>query len=562
MVRRGLPQPPRAVSGSARGAIPGLAVEPAGREADGADSRQARRRTAVAHRGGVGPGGGPRPGRRRLRHRHRHHRPRAARGHRRGGRRARRPGPDHRHRRRRPVRHRGPPDRRLRPDVHPARLPDRRARRRGGGSGGHGGRRRRDGGRARRAGGRPRQPRPAAVGHRVAGAHRRHPLRGRHEPGGHHPRLPAPQPDPLVQRRHPPHQRRRDPRQARQPAQPLARPHPHPRERQAAPPLVGHRLVRRGDGRRAGAGHLDHPVDRPAAGRGAARRGVGPVRLGRHRRRHQLPAEGRRGRGQPRAEHRHLPRRRRRLVQLRRQRRPAPRRDRLRQPQPRVRQREPDRPQRAAPRRGRSHRRRQHPRARPRPGLGQPPHRGRPEALRQLRPPVRQPGAALRLRQLRRQEGHRGLLLPQPQLAAEHLQPRRGRDPAHRRRAAGPRHGLGQLPRGAGHRQRARPRRPRPGLRRPRLLLVPGDGAGRVHPAVRRLRHRRLGGGRRAAHRRQRLHVGRQCQLRRPRVGLLLPQHRQRVARPRHVRATSTPASTGRRTSTSTSTSPTPSPTG
>ena len=418
-------------------------------------------------------------------------------------------------------------------DVHPARLPDRRARSGGSGGGRRRHRRRRDGDRARRAGRRPRQPRPAALGHRVAGAHRRHPLRGRHEPGGHDPRLPAPQPDPLVQRRHPPHQRRRDPRPAGQPAQPLARPHPRPRERQAAPPLVGHRVVRRGDRRGAGARHLDHPVHRPAAGRGAARRRVGAVRLGRHRRRHQLPAQGRPVRGQPRAEHRHLPARRRRRLQLRRQRRPAPRRDRVRQPQPRVRQRQPDRPQRAAPRRGRPRRRRQHPRGRPRPGLGQPPHRGRPEALRQLRPPVRQPGAALRLRQLRRQEGHRGLLLPQPQLAPEHLQPRRRRDPAHRRRAPGPRHGLGGLPGGAGHRQRARPRRPRPGLRRPELLLVPGDRARRVHPAVRRLRHRPVGRGRRAAHRRQRLHVGRQRQLRRPRVRLLLPQHRQRLARPR-----------------------------
>ena len=51
-----------------------------------------------------------------------------------------------------------------------------------------------------------------------------------------------------------------------------------------------------------------------------------------------------------------------------------------------------------------------------------------------------------------------------------------------------------------GQRQRARPRRPRAGVRRPQLLLVPGDRAGRVHPAVRRLGHRRLGGGGGAAH--------------------------------------------------------------
>ena len=61
-------------------------------------------------------------------------------------------------------------------------FPDRRARRRGGGRGGRGHPRRRDGRRDRRAGRRPRQPRPAAVGHRVAGPHRRHPVPGRPRP--------------------------------------------------------------------------------------------------------------------------------------------------------------------------------------------------------------------------------------------------------------------------------------------------------------------------------------------------------------------------------------------
>ena len=62
-------------------------------------------------------------------------------------------------------------------------------------------------------------------------------------------------------------------------------------------------------------------------------------------------------------------------------------------------------PQRAAGRRGRPHRRRQHRRGRPRADLGQPHHRGRAEALRQLRPPLRQRRAALRPHQLRQQDG-------------------------------------------------------------------------------------------------------------------------------------------------------------
>ena len=69
-----------------------------------------------------------------------------------------------------------------------------------------------------------------------------------------------------------------------------ARPYAGAGERQAPPPLVGRRLVCRGDGRRAGAGHLDHPVNRPAAGGSAARRRVGAVRLGRHRRGVEFPA--------------------------------------------------------------------------------------------------------------------------------------------------------------------------------------------------------------------------------------------------------------------------------
>ena len=92
-------------------------------------------------------------------------------------------------------------------------------------------------------------------------------------------------------------------------------------------------------------------------GGGAARRGVGPVRLRRHRRRDELPAEGRPGGREHRGQHRDLPGGGRRHRDLRRQRRPAARLDRLRQPQPGVRQLQPHQPQRAARRRGGPHRR-------------------------------------------------------------------------------------------------------------------------------------------------------------------------------------------------------------
>ena len=118
--------------------------------------------------------------------------------------------------------------------------------------------------------------------------------------------------------------------------QPRPRPHPGPDQRQAPPPLVHHRLARRQRRRLriAGARHLRHPVDRATAGRGAARRGGGTVRLGRHRRGHELPAQGRPLGRRRRAQHRHLRGRRRRGVQRRRQRRAAVGGHRLRQPQP------------------------------------------------------------------------------------------------------------------------------------------------------------------------------------------------------------------------------------
>ena len=73
---------------------------------------------------------------------------------------------------------------------------------------------------------------------------------------------------------------------------------------------------------------------------------------------------------------------------------------------------------------------------------------------------------------------------------------------------------------------------------------------GRLHAAVRGRGHRPVGGRGVAADRRPRPDLGRQRRLRRARVGFLLPETR---STPRSVstrRATSTPASTGRKRST------------
>ena len=75
----------------------------------------------------------------------------------------------------------------------------------------------------------------------------------------------------------------------------------------------------------------------------------------------------------------------------------------------------------------------------------------------------------------------------------------------------------------------------RAGVRRPTLLLLSRDDSWRVHAAVRRRGQRQVRDGRRAAARCERPDLGCQRQLRRPRVGLLLQQHRQRVARPGHA---------------------------
>ena len=131
------------------------------------------------------------------------------------------------------------------------------------GAGGDGNAGRRAGPGSRRTGGRGRQSRRAALGDRIAGPNRRRLVPGCGEPGCHDARLPVADPDPVVQRRHPPHQRRRHARPPGQPAQPGPRPHAGAGQRQAPPPVVGHRLVRGGHRRRPGARHLDHSRPSP-----------------------------------------------------------------------------------------------------------------------------------------------------------------------------------------------------------------------------------------------------------------------------------------------------------
>ena len=233
-------------------------------------------------------------GRGALRDRDRRDGPRAARRQRGGAARGSRPsGPHGGHRHYRRIHAHRTRAGRLRRDVHVAGFPRCRGNRCGGRGRGGGDPRRGDVGGAPRAGRGRREPRTAAVGDRVAGPDRRHPVPGRRPPGVDHARLPAADAGALVQCGHASDQRRGHARAAGQPAQPGPRPYAGAGQRQAPPPLVGHRLVRRRDGRRAGPGHLDHSVDRPAAGGGVARRRVGAVRLGRHRRRAELPAQER-----------------------------------------------------------------------------------------------------------------------------------------------------------------------------------------------------------------------------------------------------------------------------
>ena len=191
-----------------------------------------------------------------------------------------------RHRRDRPVHVQRTRPRDVRRDVHPLRL--HRARAGGGGARRrHGCPRRGDGGRrACRAGGRRRHPCPAAVGDRLGRADRRHPQRGFRQPGQYRPGRAVADRRPLVQHQHSTDQRRGDHRPAGEPAQLGPRSHADPGQRQAPPPRGSHYLAReRHRGRLAGPGSLRDPLDCGSAGRSAARRRGGTIRLGCDRRR-------------------------------------------------------------------------------------------------------------------------------------------------------------------------------------------------------------------------------------------------------------------------------------
>ena len=176
---------------------------------------------------------------------------------------------------------------------------------------------------------------------------------------------------------------------------------------------------------------------------------AGPVRLGRDRRRDELPAQGRRLGRILRGQLGHARRWRRGGVPVCRQRRPAARQRRIRQPEPGVRQRESDGPHRAAQRRRCAHRGRQHARPlRASADLGQPRHRRRAQAVRQLRLHLARWGPVLRAYELRQQESDPEFLLPQSQHAPGCVQHRRGPLAADRRRAGGGRPRLGELPDG------------------------------------------------------------------------------------------------------------------
>ena len=317
------------------------------------------------------------------------------------------------------------------------------------------------------------------AGRRAVGHRPRQPGRGRSEgPASHH--------HPVVQHQHAADQRRVDGGPPRDAPQPGPGSHAGADQRQAPSPLLDSRLARRQRRgvRIAGPRHLGHPRDCAAAGRGIAGRRGGAVRLGRHRRRDELPAQGRPRRGLGGGEHGDVPRRRRGIDPVRGQRGSAAGRHRFRQPEPGVRQREPDEPGRAAARCDSAHRRRQHARhLRASAGLGRPGHRRRPEGVRQLRlhPACRRAG--VRPHELRPQEGQLRHLLPQPEHAPRGVQQRPRPHAAGRRRAGGQRHGFGQLPDGRRHRPLAGPGRPATGGRRPELLHVPGAVSRRLHPA-------------------------------------------------------------------------------
>ena len=379
-----------------------------------------------------------------------------------------------------------------------------------------------------------RLPRRGAERHRVGRTGGRADGHGPRPAGRRRPEGPAPDGHSIVQRQHAADRRRIDRGPAGDAPQSGPRSHADPGQREAAPPGVDHRLARRQRRgvRLAGARHLHHPRDCAAPGGGAAGRSGGPVRLGRDRRRHELPAQGRCLGRVLRGRHRDVRRWRRGVVPGGGEHRPAARRPRVRQPEPAVRRVEPDQPGRAPQRRGRPDRRRQHAcRLRGAADLGRAGCRGRPGALRELRLRPALGRRALRPRELRQQEGDRRLLLPQPEPAARHLQQRQRPHVADRRCPRGPRRGVGRLPDGSRHRRPRRLGRPPARARRPRLLLGAGDLPGRLHAADGGDGHGH-GPGRRRARRRRRLRLGRERLARRPRQRPVQLRHRQRLSRP------------------------------
>ena len=397
---------------------------------------------------------------------------------------------------------------------------------------------RRDAGPAHRlpgGNGRGRLPRRGTERHRVGGPGGRPDLHGSAQAGYWRPEGAAPRHRPVVQYEHAADPGRVDGGPPRHAPQPGAGPCPGAGQRQAPAPFVGSRMARRQRRRLrfAGPRHIGDPRHRAAAGRGAAGRRRRAVRLRRHRRRDELPAQGGPLGRVRRAQHGDVRRRRRRIGPVRRQCRPADRSGRVRQPEPGVRQREPHRPGGAPAGRDCSRRGRQHARPlRASAGLGRSGHRRRPDAVRQLRLRAARRRAALRPNELRPQEGDPGLLLPEPEHPAGCVQQRRRTYAAHRRCARRQRQGLGRLSDGGRHQPRAGPGGAAEGVRRPELLLVPGDVPGRLHAADGRHGARRVSCGRRAGLHRRRLRLGPERLGRPARQRSVHPRYRQRLAGP------------------------------
>ena len=157
---------------------------------------------------------------------------------------------------------------------------------------------RRDAGPARRlpgGDGRGRLPRRSAERHRVGGPGGRPDLHGSAQAGYGRPEGAAPRHRPVVQYEHAANPGSVDGGPPRYAPQPGAGPCPGARQRQAPAPFVGPRMARRQRRRLrfAGPRHIGDPRHRAAAGRGIAGRRGRAVRLRRHRRRDELPAQGR-----------------------------------------------------------------------------------------------------------------------------------------------------------------------------------------------------------------------------------------------------------------------------